>query len=56
MRNIILKTITYIFAFIMIFCICCIDTQNTTIFYIGIIVSALWLVPFGIANGVFKND
>lgn len=54
-KNFILKSITTFFAILFIFCACCLDSQSN-IFYIGCIVSLLWLVPFGIANGAFKND
>ena len=50
-KNLILKSITIVFVLLFIFCVCCLDS-NTYIFYIGCIVSLLWLVPFGIANGV----
>jgi hypothetical protein len=55
-KNFILKFISIICGFNLMLCISCIDSMHATIFYIGIIVSALWLVPFGIANGAFKND
>ena len=51
LKNIILKSITTVFAILFIFCVCCLDSESN-IFYIGCIVSLLWLVPFGIANGV----
>jgi hypothetical protein len=54
-KNIILKSITTVFVLLFIFCACCLDS-DTNIFYIGIGISLLWLVPFGIANGVFNND
>ena len=52
-KNFILKSITTVFAILFIFCVCCLDS-NTNIFYIGCIVSLLWLVPFGVANGVIR--
>jgi hypothetical protein len=55
-KNFILKAISVISAFILIISICFIDSQNSVPFYISIGISLLWLVPFGIANGVFKND
>ena len=52
-KNFILKSITIVFVLLFIFCACCLDSQSN-IFYIGCIVSLLWLVPFGIANGVIR--
>jgi len=52
LKNFVLKSISYFFAFVLIFCICCIDSQNAIPFYIGIGISSLWLIPMGIINGV----
>ena len=54
-KNFVLKSITTVFAILFIFCVCCLDS-DTNIFYIGCIVSLLWFIPFGIANGAFNND
>jgi hypothetical protein len=55
-KNFVLKFISIICGFNLVICISCIDSTHPNIFYIGIGISLLWLVPFGIANGVFKND
>ena len=56
LKNIILKFISISCGFNLMLCISCVDSVEPNIFYIGIVVSLLWLVPFGIANGAFNND
>lgn len=52
-KNIILNTITAIFLFVLFFSMSAVDSNNN-IFYITIIISMCWLVPFGIANGFIQ--
>lgn len=56
MKNIILKTISYIMGFVFIVCVSAIDSYYNTTFIIGCVVSGAWLTLFGYANGVFDND
>ena len=55
-KNFVLKFISIICGFNLMLCVSCVDSIHPNIFYIGIGISLLWLVPFGIANGAFKND
>ena len=56
LKNFILKFISVICGLNLMFCVACVDSIHSNIFYIGIVISLLWLVPFGIANGAFNND
>lgn len=55
-KNIVLKTISGIMLFMLFFGICTIDSIGIgyTISILMIVVSLLWLIPFGIVNGIIR--
>lgn len=53
LKDKILITINYIVGFLLLFFMCCIDS-NTILCVIGILSCGLWLVTMGIANGVIR--
>ncbi len=50
LKNRILKTITAAMVLLFVICVCCIDSENATPFYAGIMIAYAWLIPFCIAN------
>lgn len=53
MKNIILKSLTFIFAFLFLLSASCLDSQSMLPYFICV-VSMIWLVLFGIVNGVIQ--
>lgn len=49
----ILKLITGIASAVLFVSICCIDSEDPTIFYISASISAAWIILFCIANNKF---
>lgn len=54
-KNAIVKLITLVAFLVLLFCITAIDTEGTSIFYLGALVSAAWLFTFAYANGYFDS-
>lgn len=56
LKNFILKTISYIMGLVFILGACALDSEGTNIPFLMVVVSMMWLIPFGYANGFFETE
>lgn len=52
-KNFILKAISYFMGMVFILGACALDSEGTNVPFLMIVVSMMWLLPFGYANGCF---